>query len=114
MKMNDHALKLLRDLSDAPGASGFEDEVVKVARQYAASIGEMQEDFLRNDGNMRFKIQNLLAPLVTEACHDAADDYDNRNAKHHANDRYTSNHRSDGSLRLYVFQCYEQRKVQDC
>ena len=48
MKMNAHALQLLRDLSDAPGASGFEDEVVKVARQYAASVGEMKEDFLRN------------------------------------------------------------------
>ena len=48
MKMNEHALNLLRDLADAPGASGFEDEVVKVARKYAESIGEMKEDFLRN------------------------------------------------------------------
>ena len=48
MVMNEHALNLLRDLADAPGASGFEDEVVKVARKYAASIGEMKEDFLRN------------------------------------------------------------------
>ena len=29
-------------------AYGFEDAVVKVARKYAASIGEMKEDFLRN------------------------------------------------------------------
>ena len=48
MRMNDHALQLLRDLSNAPGPSGFEDAVVQVARQYAASIGEMKEDFLRN------------------------------------------------------------------
>ena len=48
MKMNDHALQMLRELTNAPGASGFEDEVVKVARRYAASIGEMKEDFLRN------------------------------------------------------------------
>ena len=48
MKMNEHALQLLKALADAPGASGFEDEVVKVARQYAASIGEVKEDFLRN------------------------------------------------------------------
>lgn len=48
MKMNEHALHLLKALADAPGASGFEDEVVKVARQYAASIGEVKEDFLRN------------------------------------------------------------------
>ena len=48
MKMNEHALRLLRDLADAPGASGFEDEVVKAARPYAAAIGEVKEDFLRN------------------------------------------------------------------
>lgn len=48
MKMTEYALQLLRELTDAPGASGFEDEVVKVARRYAASIGEMKEDFLRN------------------------------------------------------------------
>ena len=48
MKMNEHALKMLQELTDAPGASGFEDEVVAVARRYAASIGDMKEDFLRN------------------------------------------------------------------
>ena len=48
MKMTAHALTLLQELTDAPGASGFEDEVVKVARKHAASIGEMKEDFLRN------------------------------------------------------------------
>ena len=48
MKMTEHALHLLRDLSDAPGASGFEDEVVAVARRWCAPIGPMKEDFLRN------------------------------------------------------------------
>ena len=48
MKMTEHALQLLRDLADAPGASGFEDEVVKAARPYAAALGEVKEDFLRN------------------------------------------------------------------
>ena len=48
MNMNETALKLLQELSDAPGASGFEDEVVKVARRYAEPIGEIKEDFLRN------------------------------------------------------------------
>ena len=42
------ALKMLQELSDAPGASGFEDEVVEVARRWAAPIGPMKEDFLRN------------------------------------------------------------------
>ena len=48
MQMNETALKLLQELSDAPGASGFEDEVVKVARRFAEPLGEIQEDFLRN------------------------------------------------------------------
>ncbi len=38
--MTEHALQLLRDLSDAPGASGFEDEVVRTARPYAETIGQ--------------------------------------------------------------------------
>ena len=41
-------LDLIRELADAPGASGFEDAVVEVARRWAAPIGEMKEDFLRN------------------------------------------------------------------
>lgn len=48
MNTDPNMIRLLQDLSDAPGASGFEDEVVAVARQYAASIGEIKEDFLRN------------------------------------------------------------------
>ena len=48
MKADPTALKMIMDISNAPGASGFEDEVVKVARAYAENIGEMQEDFLRN------------------------------------------------------------------
>ena len=48
MKMNEHGLQLLRDLADAPGASGFEDAVVEAARPYAAEVGEVKTDFLRN------------------------------------------------------------------
>lgn len=48
MKVDYNALKMLQELSDAPGASGFEDEVVTVARRYAEPIGELKEDFLRN------------------------------------------------------------------
>ena len=48
MKIDPNALNMIRELADAPGASGFEDEVVKVARRYAAPIGELKEDFLRN------------------------------------------------------------------
>ena len=47
MKMNETALKLLQELTDAPGASGFEDEVVKVARRFAEPLGEIKEDFPR-------------------------------------------------------------------
>ncbi len=48
MKADPIALKLIQDLSNAPGASGFEDEVVGVARKFAESFGDIQEDFLRN------------------------------------------------------------------
>ena len=48
MKNYPDALKLLQELTDAPGASGFEEEVVAVARRWAESIGPMEEDFLRN------------------------------------------------------------------
>ena len=48
MQADPNVLKLIQELSDAPGASGFEDEVVAVARRWCASIGPMKEDFLRN------------------------------------------------------------------
>jgi len=48
MRTTPDALKLLQELSDAPGASGFEEEVVTVARRWTESIGPIQEDFLRN------------------------------------------------------------------
>ena len=46
MELN--VLQMIQELADAPGASGFEDAVVEVARKYAAPIGRMEEDFLRN------------------------------------------------------------------
>ena len=46
--MEPNVLQMIRELADAPGASGFEDAVVEVARKYAAPIGRLEEDFLRN------------------------------------------------------------------
>jgi len=48
MQIYPDSVKMLQELSDAPGASGFEEEVVKVARRWAEPIGELKEDFLRN------------------------------------------------------------------
>ena len=48
MFVDPNALQMIRELSDAPGAPGFEDEVVAVARRWCAPIGAMKEDFLRN------------------------------------------------------------------
>ena len=48
MQVDRNALQMIAELSDAPGASGFEDAVVEVARKYCAPIGELKEDFLRN------------------------------------------------------------------
>ena len=46
--MEPNVLQMIRELADAPGASGFEDAVVEVARRYAAPLGRLEEDFLRN------------------------------------------------------------------
>ncbi len=48
MVTDPQVLQLIQELADAPGASGFEEEVVAVARRWAAPIGELEEDFLRN------------------------------------------------------------------
>lgn len=41
-------IALIQALSDAPGASGFEEEVVQVLRPYAEAVGAVEEDTLRN------------------------------------------------------------------
>jgi len=41
-------LEMILRLSDAPGASAFEDSVVAIAREYAQGLGTMEEDCLRN------------------------------------------------------------------
>ena len=48
MQVDKTALQMIAELSDAPGAPGFEDEVVAVARRWCAPVGELKEDFLRN------------------------------------------------------------------
>ena len=46
--MKERSLNILKELTSAPGASGFEDAVVAVARKYAEGIGVLEEDFQRN------------------------------------------------------------------
>ena len=46
--MSSELIAMASRLANAPGACGFEDEVVAVAREYAQGLGEIQEDFLRN------------------------------------------------------------------
>lgn len=41
-------LAMIRDLSNASGACGFEDDVLSVLRSYGAGLGKFQEDSLRN------------------------------------------------------------------
>ncbi len=41
-------MEMIRRLSDAKGASGFEDQVVNLLRRYAEGLGEIKEDTLRN------------------------------------------------------------------
>lgn len=45
---NAQVLEMIAQLSDAPGAPGFEDEVLTVARRWADGLGEICEDSLRN------------------------------------------------------------------
>ncbi|MDR3138153.1 MAG: M42 family peptidase [Treponema sp.] len=44
----DQMLSLIEELSNAPGVSGFEDEVVALLRRHAAGLGELSEDAMRN------------------------------------------------------------------
>ena len=48
MTFDPTALEMIRTLSDAPGASGFEDEVANIGRRYGTPYGEIKEDFMRN------------------------------------------------------------------
>jgi putative aminopeptidase FrvX len=41
-------LTLIRELSDVPGVSGFEDEAVALIRRYGDGLGEWSEDAMRN------------------------------------------------------------------
>ena len=41
-------LALIKDLSNAPGAPGFEDEVVACIRRHSEGLGEVREDTMRN------------------------------------------------------------------
>ena len=41
-------INLIRELSNAPGVSGFEDEALNVIRKYADGLGEWAEDAMRN------------------------------------------------------------------
>ena len=44
----EQSIRLVKELSEANGASGFEDEVVKVLREFGKGLGEFKEDSLRN------------------------------------------------------------------
>lgn len=48
MEFNKYCLNLIRDLSDARAPSGFEDEVVDIARKYCSDFAVIEEDKLRN------------------------------------------------------------------
>ena len=48
MQTDPNVLKLIQELSDAPGASGFEDEVLAVVRAALDDICTFEEDKVRN------------------------------------------------------------------
>lgn len=46
--INKESIELIKNLSQANGVSGFEDEVVTVAKEYAADFATIKEDHMRN------------------------------------------------------------------
>lgn len=48
MNVDRNNLKMIQEFSDAFGPSGFEDDVLSVARTYASDLGTIEEDCLRN------------------------------------------------------------------
>ena len=46
--MNQEQLRWMERLSNAFGPSGFEDDVIAVAREYAEPFAEVHEDNMRN------------------------------------------------------------------
>jgi len=48
MNYDQNCLKLIQELTNAKGPSGFEDEVVTVARKYAGEFANIEEDRMRN------------------------------------------------------------------
>ena len=48
IEYNEKTLKLIEDLSNAPGASGFEDEVLAVVREAVGDSVRIEEDKMRN------------------------------------------------------------------
>jgi putative aminopeptidase FrvX len=41
-------LAMIKEISDAPGVSGFEDEAVAALRRYSEGLGDLSEDAMRN------------------------------------------------------------------
>ena len=48
MEYDNYCLNLIKELSNAKGPSGFEDEVVEIAKKYGSDFAYMQEDKMRN------------------------------------------------------------------
>jgi putative aminopeptidase FrvX len=69
MKMDKQlSLKIIKSLSNAPGASAFEDDVLRVIREYGRDYGEFREDSLRNLYLAR-KSNTGRAPLIQLDAH---------------------------------------------
>ena len=56
---NENTIRMIQELTDAAGASGFEDEVVLTAKKYGDEFARTEEDGLRNLYWYRRKIQGI-------------------------------------------------------
>ena len=61
------ALDLIKELSDARGVSGFEDEVLSVIRRHGEGLGEWKEDAMRNLYLRRNNMKEGLPLLMLDA-----------------------------------------------
>ena len=60
-------LQLIEELTQAPGAPGFEDAVIKIARAYCAGFAPLQEDSIRNLYIGRYKNDGKKPLLMLDA-----------------------------------------------
>ena len=64
---NENTIRMIQELTDAAGASGFEDEVILTAKKYGEEFAQTEEDCLRNLYLYRRKITGNKPVMMLDA-----------------------------------------------